>query len=239
LRSVQPYKGPWLGMPVGKNPTGGACLARAGPRDIFQLARDIPATEVRLVMVRGIRPAGAASRAALAAIAVGAIIVLAGCGSAVAGGRSASAGGPGASPVPGGKASAGVALCIDIPKLTSVAVSRTMALHAVQPDLVLPRGITIREPLLVRDLATALCGLPKSPRGPVNCPPQLVGSLRLGFAAGGRLFRPVTIQVSGCQVVRGLGPARTVPSSAFWRTLGKDLGFKFARSMSQPGGINP
>ena len=106
-------------------------------------------------MVRGIRPAGAASRAALAAIAVGAFMALAACGSAVAGGRSASAGSPGASAVPGGKASAGVALCVGIPKLTSVAVSRTMALRAVQPDLPLPRGITIREPLSVRDLAAA------------------------------------------------------------------------------------
>jgi hypothetical protein len=190
-------------------------------------------------MVRGIRPAGAASRAALAAIAVGAFMALAACGSAVAGGRSASAGGLGASAVPGGKASAGVALCVDIPKLTSVAVSRTMALRVVQPDLALPRGITIRETLSVRDLAAALCGLPKAPRGPVNCAPQFVGSLRLAFAAGGRLFRPVTIQGGGCQIVRGLGPVRTVPSSAFWRTLGKDLGFKFPQSTSQPGGINP
>jgi hypothetical protein len=91
----------------------------------------------------------------------------------------------------------------------------------------------------VRDLAAALCGLPKSPRGPVSCPPQFAGSLRLAFAAGGRLFRPVTIQVIGCQGVRGLGPARTVTSSAFWRTLGKDLGFNFPRSTAQPGGINP
>jgi hypothetical protein len=190
-------------------------------------------------MVRGMRPAGAASRAALAAIAVGAFIVLAGCGSAVAGGRSASAGGLGASAVPGGKASAGVALCVDIPKLTSVAVSRMMAVRALQPDPVPPRGITIREPLPVRDLAAALCGLPKSPRGPASCPPQFAGSLRLAFAAGGRLFRPVSIQVSGCQLVRGLGPVRTVPSPAFWRTLGKDLGFQLPQSTSQPGGINP
>jgi hypothetical protein len=190
-------------------------------------------------MVRRIRLAGAASPAALAAIAVGAVLVLAACGNAVAGGNSASAGGPGATPVPGGEASAGVALCMDIPKLTSVAVGRTMAPHAVQPDLVLPRGMTIREPLLVRDLAAALCGLPKSPRGPVNCPAQFAGSLRLTFAAGERLFQPVTIQVNGCQVVKGLGPARMVPSPALWRTLGKDLGFTLPRSTAQPGGINP
>jgi hypothetical protein len=104
---------------------------------------------------------------------------------------------------------------------------------------VLPHGITIREPFRVRALAGALCGLPKSPRGPVNCPVQAFGSLQLTFAAGGHEFLPVTIQVSGCQVVRGLGPARTVPSSVFWRAFSKDLGFGYPRSTRQSGGINP
>jgi hypothetical protein len=68
---------------------------------------------------------------------------------------------------------------------------------------------------------------------------QVFGSLQLTFAAGGHEFQPVTIQVSGCQVVRGLGPERTVPSSVFWRTLSKDLGFDFPRPTGLSGGINP
>jgi len=191
------------------------------------------------VLERRIRPAGAAGRAALAAIASGAVIALAACGSQVAGGQSGSAGGPVATPVPGGKASAGVALCRDLPRLTSVAVSRTMVLHAIEPARVLPHGITVREPHLVRGLATVLCGLPKVPRGHLNCPVRLAGLLRLTFAAGGRSFRPVAVQVSGCRVVTGLGPARTASASAFWRTLGKDLGLRLPQSTSQPGGINP
>lgn len=190
-------------------------------------------------MVRWMWPAGAVGRAALATIAAGALVALVACGGAVAGSHSGSAGGHGAAPVPGGKASAGVALCMDLPHLTSVAVSRTVTLHALQPGLVLPRGITVRKPHLVRDLATALCELPKMPRGPVNCPAQFAGSLQLAFAAGGRPFRPVAVQTSGCRIVSGLGPARTVPSLTFWRTLGKDLGVKLPRGMSQPGGINP
>ena len=78
-----------------------------------------------------------------------------------------------------------------------------------------------------------------TPRGPVDCPAQFAGSLQLTFAAGGRRFRPVIIQVSGCQVVRGLGPARMVLSPALWHTLGKDLRFTFPPSTAQPGGINP
>jgi hypothetical protein len=190
-------------------------------------------------MARPMRPLAAASRAALATAAAGAVIALAACGSVVAGGHPVSAGGPGVMPVPGGRASAGAPLCLDLPKLTSVAVSRTVTLHALEPGLLLPRGISIREPPLVRGLARTLCGLPKVPRGPVNCPAQFTGSLRLAFAAGGRAFRPVTVQMSGCRVVTGVGPARTVPSIVFWHTLGKDLGIKFPRSTSPSGGINP
>lgn len=96
--------------------------------------------------------------------------------------------------------------------------------------MVLPRGITVRKPHLVRGLATALCALPKMPRGPVSCPAQFGGSLQLAFAAGGRPLRPVIVQMSGCRMVSGLGPARAVPSAAFWRTLGNDLGLKCAKS---------
>lgn len=189
-------------------------------------------------MVRRRWPAGTASRAALATIAAGALAVVAACGSVAAGGGSGSAGGQGATSVPGGRASAGVALCRDVPNLTKVTVSRTTSLHVLEPAMVLPRGLIVRKPHLVRGLATALCGLPKMPRGPVSCPAQFGGSLRLAFAAGGRPFRPVIVEMSGCRVVSGLGPARTATLAAFWRTLGKDLGFKFPQGMGQPGG-NP
>ena len=190
-------------------------------------------------MVRPIRPLGAAGRAPLAAIALAALVALAACGSQVAAGQSASAGGAGVAPAPGGKAVAGLALCRDIPQLTSVVVSRTTTLHAFEPGLILPHGITIREPVPVRGLAAALCGLLAMPHGLVSCPAQFRGSLRFAFAAGGRPFPPVTVQVSGCRVVTGLGPARTASSAAFWRTVGKDLNLGLPPSTSQSGGINP
>jgi len=179
------------------------------------------------MMVRRMRALGAASRAALAAVAVGAMITLAGCGSQVAAGHSAAAGGMGAAPRPGGRADAGVALCRDRPALTSVVISRTMAMPRLAPGLILPRGVTIREPPAVRRLAAALCELPKMPRGPVSCPARFRGSLRFAFAAGRRPFPTVTVQMSGCRVVTGLGPSRTARSTAFWRTIGQDLSSDF------------
>jgi hypothetical protein len=190
-------------------------------------------------MVRRARRLGAAGRAALFAVAVGAIFAVAACGSQVAAGQPASAGGPGTAPAPGGTATAGVALCRDIPHLTRVAVSHTAAVRAFPPGPLLPRGITIVEPDLVRNLAAALCGLPKMPPGLVNCPAQFRGSVRFGFTAGGRPFPFVTVQVSGCRVVTGLGPARTARSAAFWRTLGADTGLSSVPSTSQSGGISP
>ena len=190
-------------------------------------------------MVRRTTRLGAISRAAPAMAAAGAIITVAACGSRVAAGQPAPAGGAGAASMSGGRAVAGMALCRHIPQLTSVVVSRATPLHALEPAMVLPRGITIREPGPVRELATALCRLPAMPRGPVNCPAQFRDLLRLAFAAGRRPFPPVTVQVSGCRAVTGLGPARTASSAAFWRTLGKDLGLPSPQNTSQPGGINP
>ena len=91
----------------------------------------------------------------------------------------------------------------------------------------------------MRGLAAALCNLPAIPRGTVNCPAQFRDSLRLAFAVGRRPFPPVTVQVSGCRAVTGLGPARTASSAAFWRTLGKDLSLPHAQSTSHAGGSNP
>lgn len=188
-------------------------------------------------MVRRTPRLGMVGWAALAM--AGAIITVAACGSRVAASQPAPAGGVGAASVPGSRAVAGVALCRHIPQLTSVVVSRTTPLRVLEPAMVLPRGITIGEPGPVRGLAAALCGLPAMPRGPVNCPAQFRGLLRLAFAAGQRPFPPVTVQVSGCRAVTGLGPARTASSAAFWRTLGKDLSRPSPQNTSQPGGINP
>jgi hypothetical protein len=184
-------------------------------------------------MARRTRWVGAVSRAALVTAAVGAIITVAACGSRVAASQPAPAGGAAAASMPGDRAVAGVALCSHIQQLTSVMVSRTTTLHVLEPADVLPR-ITIADPGPVRGLAAALCRLPAMPRGTVNCPAQFRESLRLAFAIGRRPFRPVTVQVSGCRAVSGLGPARTASSAAFWRILDKDLSLPSPPNTSQP-----
>ena len=189
-------------------------------------------------MVRRKPQFGAASRAGLATAAVSALITLAACGSQVSASQSASTDTPGAALTPGGGAVTGVALCRDIPELTSVVVSRTMGFRA-QKGSTLPRGKTIVEPGLVRNLAAALCGLPKMPHGLMTCAAGFGGSLRFGFAAGGRPFPPVTVQANACRIVTGLGPARTARSPAFWHTLSEDLSLPSPPSTSRPGGINP
>jgi hypothetical protein len=188
------------------------------------------------VMVLPIRQLGAASRAALATAACGAFITLAACGSQVTVAQSASTHSPGAAPTPGGGTVAGVALCRDIPHLTSVVVTHTMAFRAFQKGSIQPRGITSVEPGQVRDLATALCELPKMPPGPVTCPTEFGSSVRFGFAAGGHPFPPVTVQASGCRIVTGLGPARTARSATFWTSLSEDSGGSSSQGMGGPAG---
>lgn len=188
-------------------------------------------------MVRRTRRLGAATRVALGTAAVGVIVTLAACGSQVAV-RSASADGPAAASTPAGTVLAGVALCRDIPQLTSVVITHTTAFRAPQKGSALPRGTTIVNPGLVRDLAAELCGLPKMPSGLVICPTEFGSSVRFGFAAGEHPFPPVTVQASGCRVVTGLGPARTASSPAFWRALSEDLALSSSQS-SRSGGISP
>jgi hypothetical protein len=197
--------------------------------------------------VRRIQQLGSAGRGALVTVGTGAIIAVAACGQVPAGSASTGASAPAgqsasanlraaasgavASADPGGPAvrpsgtSAPAALCTDIPRLTSVVVSRTGGIRDFEVGSILPRGSTILDPGLVRGLAAALCGLPVLPRVALTCPAQFgAGSVRFAFAAGARPFLPVLVQVSGCRVVTGLGPVRSASSAAFWQLLEKDLG---------------
>lgn len=141
-----------------------------------------------------------------ALVAVGAAIVLAGCGSAVSGGAG--------QPAPVGQrkasvaaaaatASAGVPLCADAQKVSRATARLTVA----RTQEILPRDITIAAAPRARALAAALCGLPPMPRG-LHCPAALRGALRLEFTAGGHAYQPLRIHDSGCASVAGIGPLR-------------------------------
>ena len=181
---------------------------------------------------RQLRPAGGAGRWApaarwvLAVIAVSAVIVLAACGSTAAGGAGhpAPAGaGHSTSPAGAAGASAGVPLCAAAPTVDRVVAS----LPAGHLREILPRGITITDAPRVRALAAALCALPPMPAGLQQCPADFGGVFQLVFAAGGRAFQPVRIQLSGCRAVAGIGPTRSWSRSPqFALLLSKTVGGK-------------
>jgi hypothetical protein len=74
-------------------------------------------------------------------------------------------------------------------------------------------------------VARALCALPAMPPGTYSCPNDWAITYQLTFAAKARRFAPVTAEISGCQVVHGLGAVRwTLTSPGFWRTLAQAAG---------------
>jgi hypothetical protein len=171
-------------------------------------------------------PLDAAAWSVLAVIAVSAVIVLAACGSTTAGGAGhpASAGaGHSTGPAGVASASAGAPLCAAAPTVDRVVASLPTG-HLRE---VLPRGITITDASRVRALAAALCALPPMPSGLQPCPADLGGVFQLVFAAGGRAFHPVRIQLSGCRTVAGIGPTRSWSRSPqFGRLLTETVGGK-------------
>jgi hypothetical protein len=191
-------------------------------------------------------PVGAARRAALGGIAAGLMIGLAACGTTVAGTGAAAPGpashapavGAAAQPSASGVNPGGVmvgigpaknaALCRAVPKLTRM----TFMLSGRLPDRhvreVLPTGFTVRNPATVRQVATLLCALPVVPPGQMECPNDMGASYRMFFVAGTRSFSEVTIEVTGCRVVTGLGPARSwSTSTALEQALSQHFGIHF------------
>jgi hypothetical protein len=152
-------------------------------------------------------PLDAAVHGVLAVIAVGAVIVLAACGSTAADGTGHPAStdtGHSTGPAAAASASAGVPLCAAAQQVDRVVASQPTS-HFRE---ILPRGITITDASQVRALAAALCALPPMSPG-LNCPADFGGVFQLVFAAGGSDFHPVRVQLSGCRDVTGIGPPRS------------------------------
>jgi hypothetical protein len=170
-------------------------------------------------------PLDAAVQWVLAMIAVGAVIVLAACGSTAAGGAGHPApadAGHSTGPAAVASAPAGMPLCAAAQKVDRV-VASLPASHVGETP---PRGITITDAPRVRALAAALCALPPMPPG-LQCPADFGGMFRLVFAAGGQSFRPVRIQTSGCRAVAGIGPTRSWSRSPrFGQLLTRTVGGK-------------
>ena len=193
------------------------------------------------------KPEGAARRAALGGITAGLMIGLAACGTTVAG-TSTAASGPASHPPAAGAAAAqpsvsgvnpgGVmvgaapakdtALCRAVPKLTRMTFMRSAMPPSLHAREVLPAGFTVKDRATVQQLATLLCALPAVPPGQMACPNDMGVSYRLFFAAGARGFHEVTVELTGCRVVTGLGPPRSwSTSTALQQALSQHFGIHF------------
>ena len=155
--------------------------------------------------------------------AIGAVLVLAGCGSAVTGGAGQPAANAGGTRPAAAAAPSGVPLCASAGRLDRV----TLRLTASPAREILPRTATITDAPLVRALAAALCRLPPAPGGLRHCPAALPGVLLLEFSAQGHAYPLVRIRDSGCATVTGLGtPRQWTWSSRPGRLLGGAVGGK-------------
>ena len=186
------------------------------------------------------RPKGAAGQAALGGIAASIMIGLAACGNTVAGPGAAAPGSaatgaratarPAAGTVnPGGtRIPANAAVCREIPGLTRMTFMLSTQPSGLHVREALPHGFTIRDPAIVRHLATQLCALPRVPVGHLMCPNMTGASYRLFFFAGDRAFPRIVVGMSGCRVVTGLGAARSwSASTALERALARRFGIHF------------
>jgi hypothetical protein len=82
----------------------------------------------------------------------------------------------------------------------------------------------VRNLARVRELASALCGLPRMP-GMMQCPASFRNSsFRLVFWRGQQSFPAVTVQTTGCRGVTGLGPVRSwARTPSFWPAMVRAL----------------
>jgi hypothetical protein len=145
----------------------------------------------------------AAARLVMVSSAVCAALGVAACGSAVASG--------GNHPVSHGKAGpvaqTGGPVCRNAHTLQRVVIARSPGRMTSYQRLFLPLGLSVTKPAVVRGLAATLCSLPKPP-SLMSCPADVGLSYRLTFSGAGRVYAPVTMNLTGCRTVTGLGHPR-------------------------------
>jgi hypothetical protein len=96
---------------------------------------------------------------------------------------------------------------------------------------------TVTNPSKVHALAQAVCGLPKFPREPINCPALFAGSYLLTFTSAAQKLPTVVVQDSGCQTVTGAGVVRKASGQpAFWKLLTRLAGPAVHPPGHLPGG---
>lgn len=122
------------------------------------------------------------------------------------------------------------ALCGSIASLDHLTITR-VALPQTHLRFSFPPSNVVANATSVRNVAKALCGLPKMPtHGTISCPAGRSIIYYLAFSAGEMAFPDVLVDMNACTSVKGVGAMRWVEQSPnFWRTLGLAMG------LSSPG----
>ena len=128
--------------------------------------------------------------------------------------------GTGNSPPTVANGATGGPLCAVAGKVDGLVISRVESLDNGE-TFTFPAHVTVAEPQQARAVARVLCALPVTPRRALLCPNDWGLDYRLAFSTGDSEPTPVTVDVTGCQTVNGLGGRWILgPSaSAFWRVL--------------------
>lgn len=158
----------------------------------------------------------------MAGVIIGA--AMAGCGS------SPGTSGPG-SGGPGQPASAAPAtsrsLCADPAAVSRVQVARIPGIAQLDPAKPGQNRVvrlTVTDPAKARELARAVCALPRAPHGVMSCPINVGGSYQLRFSVLRRQLPLVTIAASGCRQVTGVGRVRMALAPRFWAVFTQATG---------------
>lgn len=99
--------------------------------------------------------------------------------------------------------------------------------HPILPQNIVPRlHAVVTDPAKVHDIARALCALPRLPKEPMACPMLRTGDeIHIQFSTADHSYPQVTVQMTGCEEVTGLGPPRSViRTPGFWLRLAHDTG---------------
>lgn len=112
-------------------------------------------------------------------------------------------------------------LCASAGTVTRLVVHRTDAFPQNHFRFSFPASVVVTEVAAVRSVARALCALPAMPDQAMSCPAGFGITYHLQFSRAQQQFRPVNLEATGCQMVRGLAQQRWIARSPnFWRILG-------------------
>ena len=122
-------------------------------------------------------------------------------------------------------AAASTSLCRSIGQVDRLVVRRVDEFPQNGIHFSFPAVTVVTEVSSVQDVAKVVCALPRIPMGVMSCVIDLGIYYRLSFTTANGAFPTVVASATGCQTVRGIGPARWVAGSPnFWRRLGKAMG---------------